>query len=170
MGFTPVKFMGHSSFITFGISTHVQTEHVRHWLLVVLILPYMMKNPRKSENKKSERILIKNLPATIPISVIMGYLKGFPQLKLRSNVIYAKERNGDELSPFINGDRLIYVSPNVSPPLPRETIIGGHSCKNLAPFTKQLLQEVCHSWSSHKWCGHVWGIWSRLCCSCFQSR
>ena len=50
--------------------------------------------------------------------MIMGYLKGFPQLKLRSNV------NGDELSPFINGDRLIYVSPDVSPPLPRETIIG----------------------------------------------
>ena len=87
------------------------------------------ENPRKSENKKSEKILIKNLPATIPISVIMGYLKGFPQLKLRSNVIYAKERNGDELSPFINGDRLIYVSPDVTPPLPRETIIGGHSCK-----------------------------------------
>ena len=37
----------------------------------------------------------------------MGYLKGFPQLKLRYNVIYANERNGDELSPFINGDRLI---------------------------------------------------------------
>ena len=87
------------------------------------------ENPLKSENKKSEKILIKNLPATIPISVIMGYLKGFPQLKLRSNVIYAKERNGDELSPFINGDRLIYVSPDVSPPLPRETIIGGHLCK-----------------------------------------
>ena len=86
------------------------------------------ENPRKSEKKKSEKILIKNLPATIPISVIMGYVKGLPQLKLRSNVIYAKERNGDELSPFINGDRLIYVSPDVSSPLPRETIIGGHSC------------------------------------------
>ena len=87
------------------------------------------ENPRKYENNKSEKILIKNIPATIPISVIMGYLKGFPQLKLKPNVIYAKERNGDELSPFINGDRLIYVSPDVSPPLPRETIIGGHSCK-----------------------------------------
>ena len=43
-------------------------------------------------NTKSEKMLIKNRPATIPISVIMGYLKGFPQLKLRSNVIYAKER------------------------------------------------------------------------------
>ena len=34
------------------------------------------ENPRKYENKKSEKILIKNLPATIPISVIMSYLKG----------------------------------------------------------------------------------------------
>ena len=85
------------------------------------------ESPRKSENKKSEMILIKNIPATNPISVIMGYLKCFPQLKLRSNVIYAKELKGDELSPFING--LMYVSPDVSTSLPREAIIVGNSCK-----------------------------------------
>ena len=91
--------------------------------------------------KKTEKILIKNLPATIPISVIMGYLKGFPQLKLRSNVIYAKERNGDELSSFINGDSLIYVSPDVSHPLPRDTIIGGHSCKIWHPSQNKLCKR-----------------------------
>ena len=33
------------------------------------------------------------------------------------------------MSSFINGDRLIYVSPNVTPPLPRDNIINGHPCK-----------------------------------------
>ena len=47
----------------------------------------------------------------------MAFLKGYPQLKLRSKIIYAKERlGGEEMSPFINGDRFVYISPDVSPP------------------------------------------------------
>ena len=87
-------------------------------------------NPLKAEGKKSERIVIKDLPATIPPHIIMAFLQGYPQLKTRSKVIYAKERmGGEEMSQFINGDRLIYVNPNVSPPLPKETVINGHPCR-----------------------------------------
>ena len=33
------------------------------------------------------------------------------------------------MSPYINRDRLIYIAPNPSPPLPKETIIAGHPCR-----------------------------------------
>ena len=36
---------------------------------------------------------------------------------------------GDEMSPFINGYRFVYVTPNVSPPLSKETVISGFPCR-----------------------------------------
>ena len=76
----------------------------------------------------------------------MAFLKGYPQLKLRSKVIYAKERLGvEEMSPFINGDRFVYVSPDVSPPLPKEAVIAGHSCRIWQPSQKNF----CKRCSSH---------------------
>ena len=87
-------------------------------------------NPLRGESNKSERITIKDLPATLSPTNIMSFLRGFRQLNIKSKVIYAKERmGGDQMSPFINGDRLIYVHPNVSPPLPKETVISGHPCR-----------------------------------------
>ena len=86
-------------------------------------------NPIKSE-KRSERIVIKDLPSTLSSNSIMSFLGGFSQLTIKSKVIYAKERmGGDEMSPFINGDRLVYVTPNVSIPIPKETVISGFPCR-----------------------------------------
>ena len=49
---------------------------------------------------------------------------------MRSKVIYVKERiGGEDMSPFINGDRFVYVSPDVTPPLLKETVIDGHPCR-----------------------------------------
>ena len=87
-------------------------------------------NPLRGESNRSERITIKDLPATLSPTNIISFLRGFRQLNIKSKVIYAKERmGGDQMSPFINGDRLIYVHPNVSPPLPKETVISGHPCR-----------------------------------------
>ena len=36
---------------------------------------------------------------------------------------------GDEISPFINGDRIVYISPNMCPSLPKEVVIAGHPCR-----------------------------------------
>ena len=33
------------------------------------------------------------------------------------------------MSPYINGDRLIYIAENAEPPLPKETVIGGFPCR-----------------------------------------
>ena len=87
-------------------------------------------NPMQFDTTKSERVLIKDLPASIPPHKVMAFLKSFTHITVRSKVIYAKERMaGDEMSPFINGDRIVYISPNVSPPLPKETVICGSPCR-----------------------------------------
>ena len=103
-------------------------------------------NPLKFDRQKSERLVIKDLPATIPPHMVTAFLKGYPQLKLRSKVIYARERfGGEEMSPFINGDRHVYITPGVSPPLPKETVICGHNCRIWHPSQK----NYCKRCASH---------------------
>ena len=99
-------------------------------------------NPLKIDGEKSERLVIKDLPATVHPHVVRDFLKGYPQLKMRSKVIYAKERiGGEEMSPFINGDRFVYVSPDVTPPLPKETVIAGHPCRIWHPSQKNFYKR-----------------------------
>ena len=87
-------------------------------------------NPVNDNNKQSERVVIKDLPATLSADRILSFLRGLPHIRVKSKVMYAKERiGGEEMSPFINGDRLVYITPNPSPPLPKETVIGGHPCR-----------------------------------------
>ena len=88
------------------------------------------ENPNSDNNKLSERVVIKDLPATLPPDRILSYLRGLHQTHLKSRVLYAKERiGGEEMSPYINGDRIVYIAPNPSPPLSKETIIAGHPCR-----------------------------------------
>ena len=87
-------------------------------------------NPVLDNNKHTERVVIKDLPATLSSERIHNFLLGFSQLRIKSRILYAKERiGGEEMSPFINGDRLVYISPNPTPPLPKESVIGGQPCR-----------------------------------------
>ena len=96
--------------------------------------------------KGTERVVIKDLPATTPPDRVLAYLKGFPHITTRSCVLYAKERiGGEELSPFINSDRIIYINADVSPPLPKETVICGHHCRIWYPSQK----DYCKRCASH---------------------
>ena len=64
-------------------------------------------------------------------------------------MIFAKECiGGEEITPFINGDRLIYIKPDVSPPLPKETVIGGHPCLIWHKSQKKLCKR-CTSHGHH---------------------
>ena len=91
------------------------------------------ENPIKLDGNMSERL------------VVMAFLKGYHQLKLRSMVIYAKERlGGEDLSPLINGDRFVYVSPDVSPRIPKEAVIDGHSCR-ICHLSQNNLCKRCSS-------------------------
>ena len=88
------------------------------------------ETPVNDNNKLSERVVLKDLPATLSSDRILSFFRGLPHIRLKSKVIYAKERiGGEQMSPYINGDRLIYIAPNPSPPLPKETVIEGHPCR-----------------------------------------
>ena len=89
--------------------------------------------------------MIKDLPATIPHDRIMTFLLGFPHIKIKSKLILAKERiGGEEISPFINGDRLIYIK--MFPPLlPKETVICGHPCR----IWHKSQKKYCKRCASH---------------------
>ena len=58
--------------------------------------------PAHDLGKKTERVVIKDLPATTPSERILAFLKGYSHVTPRSRVLYAKERiGGEELSPII---------------------------------------------------------------------
>ena len=93
--------------------------------------------------KKTERVVIKDLPTTTPPERVLAFLKGYPHVTTRSRVMYAKERiGGEELSPFINGDRIVYITADVSPLLPKETVICGHQCRIWHPSQKKNVNDV----------------------------
>ena len=104
------------------------------------------KKPQHLGGKRTERVVIKDLPATLPPEKILTFLKAYPQVVTRSRVLYAKERlGGEEMSPFINGDRLVYVNTDVSPPLPKESVICGHPCR----IWHQSQKNFCKRCASH---------------------
>ena len=105
-------------------------------------IPIYDDKPQLQGGKRSERVVIKDLPATLPPDRILSFLKGYPHIVPRSRVLYAKERmGGEEMSPYINGDRLIYIRPDVNPPLPKETVIGGHPCRIWHPSQKNFCKR-----------------------------
>ena len=76
--------------------------------------------PVNDNNELSERVVIKDLPATLPSDRILSFFRGPHHIRLKSKVIYAKERIGGEaMSQYINGDRIIYIAPNPTPLSPR---------------------------------------------------
>ena len=111
--------------------------------LVVSGLNINDSKPAHDLGKKTERVAIKDLPATTPSERILAFLKGYSHVTPRSRVLYAKERiGGEELSPFINGDRIVYINADVSPPLPKETVICGHPCRIWHPSQRTFVNAA----------------------------
>ena len=107
-------------------------------------------NKPQREGGRTERVLLKDFPGTLPPERIMAFLRAYPQIVPRSRILYAKERlNGEEISPYINGDRLLYVNADVTPPLPKETVICGHKCRiwhqSQKNFCKQCAKHGHHT-------------------------
>ena len=50
------------------------------------------ENPLRFDSSKSERALIKDLPASIPPHKVIAFLKSYSHMTVRSKVIYTKER------------------------------------------------------------------------------
>ena len=99
-------------------SIYVHSDRTRACLIVSGLTiedsPIDIYNTIINDNSKlSEGVLINDLPETKPHDRIMAFLLGFPHIKTKSIVIFAKERiGGDEISPFINGHRLIFIKPD----------------------------------------------------------
>ena len=105
-------------------------------------IPVHDDKPELNGDRRSERVVIKDLPATLSPDRILSFFKGYSHITTRSRVLYAKERlGGEEMSPFINGDRLLYIKPNVNPPLPLETVICGHTCRIWHPSQKNFCKR-----------------------------
>ena len=134
---------------------YVRTPKTRAGLIVSglhldgVVIDVFDVNPIINTNKQSERVVIKDLPATLPADRILAFMLGLPHIRVKSKVLYARERIGGEgMSPFINGDRLIYTAPNPTPPLPKETIIRGHPCR----IWHRSQKNYCKQFDKH---GHL---------------
>jgi len=85
-----------------------------------------------SDNPKemSEKITISELPLSVSNTLITTLLDQYPQVKIRSKVLYSKEHDEDgKLSDFLNGDRYLYAEYPIMPPLPKDINIGTFKCK-----------------------------------------
>ena len=107
---------------------YVRTPRTRAGLIVSglhldrVVIDVFNVNPIVNTNKQSERVVIKNLPATLPADRILAFMLGLSRIRVKSKVLYARERiGGEEMSPFINIDRLVYIAPNAAKPIPKKT-------------------------------------------------
>ena len=107
---------------------YVRTPRTRAGLIVSglhldrVVIDVFDVNPIINTNKQSERVVIKNLPATLPADRILAFMLGLSRIRVKSKVLYARERiGGEEMSPFINRDRLVYIAPNATKPIPKKT-------------------------------------------------
>ena len=91
------------------------------------------QDPRLPNNKNlravTERILIKDIPLSVSNDVILESLKEIAgDIKFTSPMKYSVERDEDGTrTDFKNGDRFIFAEAPISPPLPFDFHVGGHS-------------------------------------------
>ena len=89
--------------------------------------PYTMAENRE----RSERVVFKGLPFWEPSSMIKDYVDSVPHLfPVSDDIHFSKARNAEGgRSKFLNGDRYIFVKPDIDPPLPERVNIGPYSCR-----------------------------------------
>ena len=90
--------------------------------------PYSMAEGRA----RAERVVFKDFPLWETNALISKFIKTIPQLvPLSDDVHFSKARNNATKAPssFINGDRYIYLKPEIDPPLPEKVMIGSYECR-----------------------------------------
>ena len=108
-------------------------------------IPLHKENPYGVEPKvEGERVLIKDYPLWEPDNHISDCFKRHPQIKHISKVYRSKARN----SPFLNGDRFLYMNTSVHPPIPDRIQIGTYTCR-VQYASRNRLCERCNN-TDHK--------------------
>ena len=92
------------------------------------------KNPQSTRNNdpdtKVEKIIIKDLPLSMDNAEIGDFFKQMKHVVLTSQIRDAHERNDQgELTHFKNGDRFVYATHPISPPIERQVKIAGRQCR-----------------------------------------
>lgn len=78
----------------------------------------------------NERVVIKDLPFWVPNEEITNFLKDQPGITIKSSVQYAYLRDTDnKLTPFLSGDRFVYIRGNISQALPDKIILDYNTCR-----------------------------------------
>ena len=90
--------------------------------------PYTMAQARSNY----ERVIIRGFPFWEPNTMITKFVRTMPQLDPTSDHVYfSKARNNltKGNSSFMNGDRFIFVKPEIDPPLLEKVMIGSYECR-----------------------------------------
>ena len=87
---------------------------------------------RRAQNKShmSERITIKDVCLSVDNNDLVDSMKAIrPDLVFTSEMKYSKERSDGSITDYRNGDRYIFVKQPITPPLPRNMILGNSKCR-----------------------------------------
>ena len=92
-----------------------------------------------------ERVIIKDLPLWETNTLIENFLHSQEHIGEFSKVYMSKAKNNvtGAPSPFLNGDRYIFMNTNISPPLPSTVMLGDYTCRIW--YRKQQQQPISTS-------------------------
>lgn len=78
-----------------------------------------------NKNNSTLKITVRDLPLEFNNSDLLKYFKSLKHLRLKSNVMYCRERlDNGQFSKCLNGDRFVYVEGPIYPPLPKKHSIN----------------------------------------------
>lgn len=92
---------------------------------------------------QTERVFIRDYPITAPPAPLLSYLKSQPQIQIYGDISFSMARGSQrEMSNYTNGDRVIEVVADFTPPLPKDITLGGHPCR-IYHATQKLICFRC---------------------------
>lgn len=78
----------------------------------------------------NEKVLFKDIPFWVPNESLIEFLNLQPGIIVKSGVTYVQFRDdSNNLTPFLSGDRMVYVKGNISKALPDSVLIDYNRCR-----------------------------------------
>lgn len=97
-------------------------------------------------NVPNEKVLFKDLPFWVANEDIVDYLKKQPGIQIKSGVQFAHFRDDqNKLSPYLSGDRFIYVKGNIKQALPDTITLDYNRCR----VSHKTQEQVCARCRKH---------------------
>lgn len=91
----------------------------------------------------NEKVLFKDLPFWVNNDDIIDYLNNQPGIEVKSAVHYATFRDHqNKLTPYLSGDRFVYIKGNIPQALPDRIILDYNTCR-VSHKTQELVCARC---------------------------